>query len=401
MRLPFRLTACLQIAVCIIGSRSALTAQQYCFNGAVTSTQGNSILRVGDPVVVTIAIRPNTTSCKSNPYLKSCSAQITLRVQSREREWTTDPNDPQDVENNKVGASASGMTPQGQGGTGSHGGTTMTFVTGAHSGPGFGVAVHAALQLPGADLLGSGSLPAAFPSPADIEANKGQFHIMVITGPDGWAEVSYMGQECASANCPEYPKRGDVVLYELRGQYLHSGVISETRCVTGKVEVTKIISKWGSHGLYEHDPNDVPFSYGQWAAYHTTTRLNNLLLRTQDPEGYVHYVTDKTYTHVELPYIFQEFLNIKPNESPSMAAAHINCDPWWANPNPPPTCPNDPGPHLYDRLTPKATPSYRYDCHGWVFAAGAVWIEDMNTAIIKTENGYQKVTAFDSGGNPR
>ena len=381
--------ACLRIDVCIIAACSALTAQQYCFSGAVTSTQGNSVLRDGDPVAVTIAIRPNTTSCTSNPYVKSCSAQITLRLRSGEREWTTDVNDPQDVENNKVGASASGMPPLGQGGTASQGATTMTFVTGAHSGPGLGVALHAALEFPG-DLLARNDFPIGFPSPEDIRANKGQFHMMVITNPGGWAEVSYTGQECAHIQiCPLKPSTGDLVLYwDDTGENIHVAEIAENGVKDNgdcTATVILVVSKWGDYGVYSHDPDDS--IYGKhWTVEHRKIGDNSLL-----EDGGDYFTSYRQHEIYPCP-TGQSIFACKPASkyTSAQALSQINHK-----------CP---GLSLY--ISQVAEPSTTYDCRGYVFAKSQVRIPPrygfLNTDQIREilhDNDYTQVPAHHTGGH--
>ena len=395
MRLPFSLMACLRIAVCIIAVCSALTAQEYCFSGAVTSTQGDSALHLGDPVAVTIAIQPKTTSCTSNPYVKTCRGQITLRVQSGKQEWTTDPNDPQDGENNRVIAAFRGTPPLG-GGTTSNGATTMTLVTGAHSGPGFGVAVHAGLEFPG-DLLARNDFPIGFPSPEDIQANKGQFHIMVITNPGGWAELSYTGQQCARGDRCIPPCPGDIVVYQnpnkgTRGlQFIHVAVIAEdgvVRNADGTATITRVFSKWGDWGVYGHDPDD---GYGkEWTVYHTTRGTNDL-----KELGLHEFVTDKDNDH---PLSLVKPDNSRLTEAEVQDIVDCRC------------------PGLYERLdkVPKFPPSSwpSFDCRGYVFAGSKVKINQFNdewngfmfgidqTVEIINENGYRLVpTARHTGGH--
>jgi Domain of unknown function (DUF4157) len=62
------------------------------------------------------------------------------------------------------------------------------------------------------------------------------------------------------------PSVGDIVIYRYGGAITHSGIIIAVAGTT----VTKVRSKWGRLGLYEHAPNDVPPNYGTWQAYHTS-----------------------------------------------------------------------------------------------------------------------------------
>jgi hypothetical protein len=62
------------------------------------------------------------------------------------------------------------------------------------------------------------------------------------------------------------PAVGDIVIYRNGGAITHSGIITAVSGAT----VTKVRSKWGRLGLYDHAPSDVPSSYGSWTAYHTT-----------------------------------------------------------------------------------------------------------------------------------
>ncbi|MCI0663747.1 MAG: hypothetical protein L0220_22015, partial [Acidobacteria bacterium] len=62
------------------------------------------------------------------------------------------------------------------------------------------------------------------------------------------------------------PAVGDIVIYRNGGAITHSGIITAVSGAT----VTKVRSKWGRLGLYDHAPSDVPPTYGGWTAYHTT-----------------------------------------------------------------------------------------------------------------------------------
>lgn len=62
------------------------------------------------------------------------------------------------------------------------------------------------------------------------------------------------------------PTVGDIVIYRVGANIKHSGIVITVSGTT----VTKIHSKWGRAGLYEHAPNDVPPSYGAWKAMHTS-----------------------------------------------------------------------------------------------------------------------------------
>lgn len=53
---------------------------------------------------------------------------------------------------------------------------------------------------------------------------------------------------------------GDIAIYRKEGVIRHSGVVSAVQDGT----VTRIQSKWGTAGLYEHDPDDVPEDYGRF-----------------------------------------------------------------------------------------------------------------------------------------
>ena len=69
------------------------------------------------------------------------------------------------------------------------------------------------------------------------------------------------------------PSVGDIVIYRSGGDVKHSGLITAVSGAT----VTQIHSKWGRLGLYSHAPDDVPPSYGTWAAF-TTARPGGALL---------------------------------------------------------------------------------------------------------------------------
>lgn len=52
---------------------------------------------------------------------------------------------------------------------------------------------------------------------------------------------------------------GDIAIYRKEGVITHSGIVSAVQDGTA----TRIQSKWGKAGLYEHDPTDVPKAYGR------------------------------------------------------------------------------------------------------------------------------------------
>jgi surface antigen len=63
------------------------------------------------------------------------------------------------------------------------------------------------------------------------------------------------------------PQVGDLVVYkDSNGNITHTGIVKE---VDKDGKVTKVESKWGRLGRYEHAPNDVPSTYGSPEYYHT------------------------------------------------------------------------------------------------------------------------------------
>jgi hypothetical protein len=225
----------------------------------------------------------------------------------------------------------------------------------------------------------------------------------------GWV-VSAAGN--SAAPCPQ-PAVNDILIYTFKGQLVHSGVIekidSRTGCTGRPVAViSRINSKWGPWGLYQHDPLDVPNNYGDWAVYHSPRGSNLLytLKQTVGPFWTVHYVTDRG-VQVEVSFldqdrlaILQYFADLLVGQGvplgPSVptitqASTVINRWPWWANPTGSPQ-----GSHLYDKLQPLANPSLAYDCHGYTFANGAVVVNNNSVGAILKQNDYHPLPAYDT-----
>ena len=67
------------------------------------------------------------------------------------------------------------------------------------------------------------------------------------------------------------PSVGDVVIYrDNKGLIQHSGIVA---AVSGN-KVTRVISKWSVYGLYEHNLEDVPDSYGKKITVYKSNRTS-------------------------------------------------------------------------------------------------------------------------------
>jgi hypothetical protein len=58
---------------------------------------------------------------------------------------------------------------------------------------------------------------------------------------------------------------GDVIMYQKDGVPTHTGKVT---AVDADGNPTRVQSKWGSFGLYEHGPFDVPAIYGEIGAFY-------------------------------------------------------------------------------------------------------------------------------------
>ncbi|WP_162913377.1 DUF7689 domain-containing protein [Rhodospirillaceae bacterium SYSU D60014] len=75
---------------------------------------------------------------------------------------------------------------------------------------------------------------------------------------------------------------GDIAIYRKGGVITHSGIVSAVQGGTA----TRIQSKWGKAGLYEHDPTDVPRGYGQVEILHRSTALAMVLQSSSGPAAF-------------------------------------------------------------------------------------------------------------------
>jgi hypothetical protein len=206
-----------------------------------------------------------------------------------------------------------------------------------------------------------------------------------------------------------HPIVGDIVIYRYRGVITHSGVISQVAEAINPKEwvILKIVSKWGAFwGVYEHDPNDVPFDYGDWTVYHTSRGSN--VLKTF---AAVFWVTD-TYsppasTNHVVANQFDSWFHVLKNTvlTPDQALGIIGGLEWWGNPTGIPA--SQGGLPLSSKLKPVRDPSLAYDCHGYTFADGAVTINSLsiikgvvtpNVQYILMDNQYAPLSAKDTRG---
>ena len=225
------------------------------------------------------------------------------------------------------------------------------------------------------------------------------------------------------------PLIGDIVVYRLNGEITHSGVISEVG--SDHKTVTKVTSKWGTGSLYEHDPLDVPKSYGSWTAYHTLREGHNLL----NSRGFIYrqYLTDKKTLVPALPDFYAWLTNkygnqLKKYESMKNYISKIEetsgfSKLWFSELFPTRILAfklsglsQKPTQGQIDEMaelealskrvkTLKPGPILTYDCHGYTFTNGDVWIGlDTNhgkeVELILKDNGYTIVPALDTKSFP-
>jgi hypothetical protein len=95
--------------------------------------------------------------------------------------------------------------------------------------------------------------------------NSGQL-IKDIVAANGYTEVGGATGKKA--------KVGDIVVYEKSGSVTHSGVVT---AVDANGNPTKVESKWGNLGTYEHAPGNVPTHFGTPKYYHTDRAGGNCL----------------------------------------------------------------------------------------------------------------------------
>ena len=103
--------------------------------------------------------------------------------------------------------------------------------------------------------------------------NEGQVAVVA-----DFAGKDHKGQPCILLATPtnvkpksQYPEPGDLVVYQNeKNEYIHVAVVTEVK--TGTATVATVRSKWGSWGLYDHDPNQT-IDYGKnWTVWRRKQR---------------------------------------------------------------------------------------------------------------------------------
>jgi hypothetical protein len=117
-----------------------------------------------------------------------------------------------------------------------------------------------------AELSGMGLLSKV--SKVDSPTNSYDCHGFVFLSGKGWIDNDQVDAILTDNgySVTTTPAVGDIVIYRNGGVIKHSGIITAVSGAT----VTKVRSKWGILGLYDHAPGDVPPAFGSWTAYHTT-----------------------------------------------------------------------------------------------------------------------------------
>lgn len=202
MRRRFRLVY--SPLIVFVGYAPSILAQQYCASGTVATTSGNTF-KVGDPIAVTANITPNSLSCMTFSPVpgatdNNCNAQVIVNISSGSRYWSG------------IGVAGSFMAygmsipslMDNQATFHFLGGAVLTplVVT-----PGFdsSLAVDFGITDLSANLVASGTLPAALPTPAMVQS-AASTNFFKLSGAYSSSTVSYTGQNCAT---PQGPSSSD------------------------------------------------------------------------------------------------------------------------------------------------------------------------------------------------
>ena len=192
------------LLIALMGYVPGLSAQQYCMSGTVTTAPGNTF-QVGDNIAVTANIKAATPPCTATSPLPGetqtvCTSQsILLDITSGAGHWTNALPNTGGGSLSATGISyPSSMVNQ----------TLITLVESSElsplpSSPGSNVSLAVAFSITysAANLVAGGILPAAFPSPADVQAAAaaGSYAYFAVTdGSYSSYSISYTGQTCAN-----------------------------------------------------------------------------------------------------------------------------------------------------------------------------------------------------------
>jgi hypothetical protein len=241
------------------------------------------------------------------------------------------------------------------------------------------------LAVPTPNPLPSGLLPdGLLPTLPSISAWSTAFiSAALLTGPS-YTPFHGTLDAVGSCSCPTLPAPYDILLYKnATGEYIHVAMIAPAG-VQGAT-VTRVISKWGRMGLYEHDPDDGGYGH-DWTVWHTNSHKNNGPNPNTLNELNGTFSTDKGYA------IVPDF----PVPPLSIDETRMRIDNLC------------PGRGLYDALTKLALPSAQYDCYGYVFADSKIRIPATvhwpfsvdQIEKIREDNGYNcTIPARHAGGN--
>ena len=180
--------AALLVLICA-GFVPNLAAQQYCVSGAITSIPvcSGCGFKVGDPVAMTFNVNPGSISCVSSTITTACSATVDFSAQVGGLYWT----------GQNLGLPYSGRASFSSTEVVLMGSGTLSP---APSPPPADLALTGTvsiLSFPG-NLLVSGTLPAALPSPAAVAAANSNANFGISSA--GSASFSYTGQTCAAGS---------------------------------------------------------------------------------------------------------------------------------------------------------------------------------------------------------
>ena len=202
----------------LIGFAPVLAAQQYCVSGAVTSVLNcnGCIFNVGDPVAMTFTVAPSSITCFGG---SECIANDAFSANIGVRYWTSqNDQNPYGGLVQIAAALAPPTTIISIGGSG-----TLSPLPSPPPTGGTGLLGNLGLDFPG-NLLSSGTLPSALPSPAAVAASGAS---PAFAASDGLAIAyfSYTGQNCAAgpASVPPTINAGGVVPLYSSSNTIQSG----------------------------------------------------------------------------------------------------------------------------------------------------------------------------------